>query len=406
MSSLLAGPGLRDGMERYTAHTTRLGQLPGASDVVDTLERSGLLGRGGAGFPAATKWRAVAAQPGRAKVVLVNGAEGEPLSSKDRVLMEHRPHLVLDGAALAAHAVGANRVVLYIGEDHAASRSALERALLERPADGRLRTVVVSAPARYVAGEESAAVNRVTSGTALPTTTPPRPFVSGVDGQPTLVQNVETLAHAAMIARFGDSWYRSLGVTSPGTVLLTVSGAVTSPGVVEVAHGATVAEAVTAAGGLSTPASAVLVGGYFGRWATAADAWNLGLDATRLRAEGLTLGCGVVAVLPEARCGVVETARILGYLAEQSARQCGPCVFGLRAMAEAAQRVAAMGGEAGDLERLRRWAGQLRGRGACHHPDGAAGLLDSALRAFEGEYAAHHEHRRCGAGVARALAAA
>ncbi len=164
--------------------------------------------------------------------------------------MTARPHLVLDGAAIAAETLGADDVVVYIGAEHTAAREAMRRALAERPGPERARTRFVSAPPRYVAGEESAAVHCVNDGVALPTATPPRPFERGIADRPTLVQNVETLAHVAMIARFGAEWFHSIGAGAPGTVLLTLSGAVRAPGVVEMAHGSTVADAVDAAGGL------------------------------------------------------------------------------------------------------------------------------------------------------------
>ncbi|HEV7466286.1 MAG TPA: NADH-ubiquinone oxidoreductase-F iron-sulfur binding region domain-containing protein [Candidatus Dormibacteraeota bacterium] len=402
--SLLSGPDPRAGMEGAAAHLSRLGPLPSTgSELVDVLGRSDLRGRGGAAFPVGRKWRAVAERRGARPVVLVNGAEGEPLSAKDRVLMAARPHLVLDGAVLAVRAAGAGEVVLYVGAEHAAAATALRRALAERPEPERRSTRIVAAPPRYVSGEESAAVHFLNDGVALPTSLPPRPYERGVDGRPTLVQNVESLAHAAMIARHGDRWFRDLGRgEAAGTALLTLSGAVGAPGVVEVAQGTTVGEAVSAAGGLTAPSRAVLLGGYFGGWVAAEAAWGLPLDAAGLRDRGYSLGCGVVAVLPEHRCGVVETARIMAYLAEQSARQCGPCVFGLRAIAGAVHRVAGSTAEADDLERIRRWSGELRGRGACHHPDGASGLLLSALRVFEEEFIQHHRRGSCSAGAREA----
>ncbi len=396
MRSLLAGRDVREGMEMLDAHAARLGARPlGAADVLSTLDASGLRGRGGGGFPVATKWSAVASRSVRSRAVLINGAEGEPLSHKDRLLMAARPHLVLDGAAIAAETLGADHVVLYVGAAHTAARESMRRALLERPTEERQRTRFVVAPPRYVAGEESAAVHCVNDGIALPTNTPPRPFERGIAGNPTLVQNVETLAHVAMIARFGSGWFHSIGAGAPGTVLLTVSGAVGTAGVVEVPHGAAVAEAVEAAGGLSETPQAVLLGGYFGTWMDARAAWPLQLDAVAMRAAGVTLGCGVVAVLGADSCGVLATERVISYLADESARQCGPCVFGLRAIAEAVQRLAAGIAQLDDLSRARRWAGQLGGRGACSHPDGAARMLLSALDVFADEFARHEQRRGC-----------
>ncbi len=394
--ALLAGPPPAQGMEGFAEHQQRLGSLPPATQLIDAIERSNLRGKGGAGFPVATKWRTVASQRSGTPVVLANGGEGEPLSRKDRVLMEQRPHLVIDGALVAAAAVGADDIVLYVGADHTGAMQAMHRAVIERSAAERARLRLVSAPVRYISGEETAAIHFINDGIALPMSIPPRPFERGVDGRPTLVQNVETLAHVALIARFGDDWYRSLGIgTASGTTLVTVGGAVPQTVLVEIPQGASVADAVNAAGGITSDSDAVLLGGYFGGWVESGTAWGLSLDADPLRQLGYSLGCGVIAVLPSGRCGVVETARILAYLAHESARQCGPCTFGLRAISAAAGRVAGLTPTPGDLEHIQRWAGLLAGRGACHHPDGAAGLLASALRVFAGEFQLHYHDRRC-----------
>jgi NADH:ubiquinone oxidoreductase subunit F (NADH-binding) len=404
--SVLAGPPTAAGTETYAAHVARLGPLPPATPaLIDVVERSDLRGKGGAGFPVATKWRAVASRQAAIPVVLANGGEGEPLSRKDRTLMEQRPHLVIDGALLAAGAVGAREIVLYVGADHMGAIRAMQRAAGERPAAERDVLRVVSAPVRYVSGEETAAVNFVNTGVALPTAIPPRPFERGIDGRPTLVQNVETLAHAALIARKGDAWFRSLGVgRASGTTLISVGGAVPQTLLIEAPQGTTITDAVNAAGGLTTESDAVLLGGYFGNWVAASEAWGLVIDADGLRAAGYSLGCGVIAVLPAGRCGVVETARIIAYLAHESARQCGPCTFGLRAIAAATGRVASLTAADGDLDHIKRWTGLLTGRGACRHPDGAAGLLGSALRVFAQEFQRHDQHHGCSAPTPHAVA--
>ncbi len=404
--ALLAGPPGAHGMESLTAHQQRLGPVPPTPyALIEALERGNLRGKGGAGFPVATKWRSVASQRDGPPVVLANGGEGEPLSRKDRMLMEQRPHLVIDGALLAADTVGAYEIVLYVGADHTGAIQAMHRAVAERPAHERVRLRLMSAPVRYVSGEESAAVHFVNDGIALPTSVPPRPFERGIDGRPTLVQNVETLAHVALIARFGDDWFRSLGVgDASGTTLITVGGAVPQTVLIEAPQGMTITDAVNAAGGLTSSSDAVLLGGYFGGWVASDTAWGLPLDSETLKQRGFALGCGVVAALPAGRCGVVETARILAYLAHESARQCGPCTFGLRAIAAAAGRLASLVATGGDLEHIQRWGGQLAGRGACRHPDGAAGLLGSALRVFAVEFELHYRDRRCSGTSAAAVA--
>jgi NADH:ubiquinone oxidoreductase subunit F (NADH-binding) len=385
------------GAERLAAHRQRLGPLPSLTPdaLIAGVEASGLLGRGGAGFPVGRKWRAVAERASGGAVVLANGAEGEPLSLKDRSLMAARPHLVIDGALLVARAVGADDIIFYVGVEHREAEAALRQALAERAGDVRGRARIVTAPAGYVSGEESAAVHYVNAGDARPTTTPPRPFERGVGGRPTLVQNVESLALAALIARRGPGWYQGLGQGGArGVGLLTVSGAVNHAGVHEVEFGSTLSDAAAAAGGLSGNVRAVLLGGYFGGWADADEQWGLPLDAVSMRARGVALGCGVVHFLSAESCGVAATARVMTYLASQSARQCGPCVFGLAAIAEATGRLAARSPRPGDLERLLRWSAELPGRGGCRHPDGAVGFLYSALQVFADDFA-EHQRRRC-----------
>jgi NADH:ubiquinone oxidoreductase subunit F (NADH-binding) len=397
---LLAGPPIPAGAETLADHRRRVGARPRATrpgELVATLDRSGLLGRGGAAFPAARKWAAVAERAAGAAVVLANGAEGEPLSAKDQTLMTARPHLVFDGAELAAEAVGADRIVLYVGGGHANAVHAMTRAITER--DMVVRTELVVAPTTYVAGEESAAVQFVDGGKARPTGVPPRPFERGVGGRPTLVQNVETLAHVALIARYGDAWYRDIGSgPTRGGALVTVGGDVAHPGVTEIAYGTTVRDLVAIAGGSvdRSSANAVLLGGYFGGWLRADEAADQPLDPRSCRDAGSAFGCGVVHVLPARRCGVSATARILDYMAGQSAAQCGPCVFGLRAIADATARIASVGtARSDDLARVVRWSGQLAGRGACKHPDGAVALLRSALRTFADEFDRHERFGAC-----------
>jgi NADH:ubiquinone oxidoreductase subunit F (NADH-binding) len=152
---------------------------------------------------------------------------------------------------------------------------------------------------------------------------------------------------------------------------------------------------VAAVGRPTDGVAAVLLGGFFGSWVGAAEAWGLRLDSVALRGAGRSLGCGVVGLLGADECGVRVTAEIAAFLGEQSAQQCGPCVFGLRAIAEALGRISACRSQPHELARLRTWATEVRGRGACHHPDGAAGLVLSALDVFEEEFARHTQQRGC-----------
>jgi NADH:ubiquinone oxidoreductase subunit F (NADH-binding) len=361
------------------------------------LDASGLEGRGGAAFPVARKLAAVAARRGR-PVVVVNATEGEPLSGKDKVLLRHVPHLVLDGAVALASELGTNDVVVAIASAAKPEAAAVAAAIAERSSrriDGRVRIEMVAVPDRFVAGEETALVHFLNGGPAVPTMIPPRPFERGVGGRPTLVQNAETVAYVALLARHGAGWFRRLGTQSePGPALFTVSGAVRRPGVHEVALGIPLLELVELAGGPSAVPQAVLVGGYFGTWFTAAAARELTLDDACLASRGGGLGARVVFVLAAEQCGVAETARVARFLAEQSAGQCGPCVHGLAAIAGALARTARLE-RVDERARIARWCGQVEGRGACRHPDGAVRFVASALDVFSAEFDAHCTHGRC-----------
>ncbi|MEI7743355.1 MAG: NADH-ubiquinone oxidoreductase-F iron-sulfur binding region domain-containing protein [Chloroflexota bacterium] len=402
---LLDGPPLDGAAESFAAHGARLGALPhGAATrhLVADLEASGLLGRGGAGFPVGRKWRALASHQGGRPVIVANGAEGEPASAKDRVLMEKRPHLVLDGAVLAAECLGSAEIFIYVGREHEAAVASMGRVIAERADTIRPDVRLVEAPIGYVAGEATAVVHYVNSRDARPTTGP-RMSEKGVDGRPTLVQNVESLAYTALIARFGPEWYRSVGrLESKGTSLVTLSGPVRDPGVREIDLGTPLGEVVADAGGVTADVGAVLLGGYFGTWARATDAWRVALDPAVMKRQGLAFGCGIIGMLPAASCGVAVTADIITFLAAGSARQCGPCLYGLAAIAEATARIAGGKAQKQDLEDVRRWVGIVGGRGACRHPDGAVQMMASALDVFAEDFRSHQAHKRCLATGAKA----
>jgi NADH:ubiquinone oxidoreductase subunit F (NADH-binding) len=392
---LLAGlrPGGAVALDR---HLAELGSIP-RGDLIAAVEASGLRGRGGASFPTGRKLRTVAS-PRRRPVVVVNAAEAEPVSGKDRVLLGYAPHLVLDGAAAVAGALGAREAVVAVNQRATVELAAVERAIEERAArrlDGRVAFRVAPVPARFVSGEETALVSAIDGGRGKPTFKPPLPSERGVRGAPTLVQNAETLAHVALIARFGPDWFREVGTPAePGSCLVTVSGAVDRPGVYEVELGTPLAKVVADAGGPTEAPQALLVGGYFGTWVPAAAAGSLALSAEGLRPAGASLGAGAIVILPESACGVAETARVARYLAGESAGQCGPCVFGLDAIAGALEQLAR--GERIDVRpRLGRWLEQVNGRGACRHPNGAARLVGSALDVFASEVSQHAGSGRC-----------
>jgi NADH:ubiquinone oxidoreductase subunit F (NADH-binding) len=396
-SRLLRGLPLRGAMS-LAAHLEQWGQLPPRSvagidaRLIATVEASGLTGRGGAGFPTGRKMRAVAAN-GRVAVVVGNGAEGEPASAKDSVLMSGAPHLVLDGLQVAARAVGADETHLVVHCDGIAAT--LRDAAAHRNA-GDVAVTIHELPARYVASEETAIVSWLNGRAASPTFTPPRPYEAGVRRRPTLVSNVETLAQLALIARYGADWFSSVGDPGgPGTMLLTVRGAGVPATVMEVATGSRIGDVLDVAGIDQPTSSALLVGGYFGTWLATADAAQLPLTHQALRLAGSALGAGVLAALPAASCGLAETARVLGYLAGQSAGQCGPCLNGLPAIAGAMRSLAEGSMTDAGWSGLDRWLTVVPGRGACGLPDGATRLVANTLATFAPDVAAHRAGHPC-----------
>jgi NADH:ubiquinone oxidoreductase subunit F (NADH-binding) len=387
-------PGLAEHLARYGPPPS-----PGLTgrqrdDLLAEIERSGLTGRGGAGFPTARKLAAVRLGQRRARppVVVANGTEGEPASAKDKVLLARSPHLVLDGAALAAEIVGACRAVIVA---HHSVCEILAEAAEVRASSGldQVRFKIITAAGGFVAGEASAVVHWAGRGIPTPTAAPPRLAERGLGGSPTLVQNVETLAHLALIGRYGASWFRSVGTPrEPGSMLVTVLGAVREPSVLEIAIGTPVGEVLDLAGGPSARLRALLLGGYFGTWADARAAAAAPFSSAGLADLGAGIGAGLIAALPDTACGLAETSRVVRYLAGQSAGQCGPCLFGLDAIAGEMQRLA--DGHTTDPGTLIRWLGQVDGRGACRHPDGAVRLVRSALEQFTDEFG-RHAHGWC-----------
>ncbi len=373
--------------EDLRAHLARYGRPPlgrenRENNLIRAVEQAGLTGRGGAAFPVYRKLAIVAAARGRT-VIVANGAESEPASRKDALLLRAAPHLVLDGLQLAAEAVGATDAHLYL---HPGIPPELTRALAQRHTAhiDRLAVTVTEAPPRFLAGQEAALVNRLAGGPAIPTFVPPRVTERGLGGAPTLVQNVETLAHLALIARYGPGWFRELGTkTEPGSMLATVH---TSTGhqVVETEIGVPLKSLIP-----EENVQAVLVGGFHGTWLPIDAAKTLTLDNKTLSTHHAAVGAGVIAALPAGRCGLAEAARVTRYLAAESAGQCGPCLNGLPRMAAALAVLAGRGHHSQVRHDLERWAGLVEGRGACNHPDGTVRFVRSTLTVFAQEIALH-----------------
>jgi NADH:ubiquinone oxidoreductase subunit F (NADH-binding) len=385
--------------EDIHAHLARHGRIPyrgGSGALIADVEAAGLTGRGGAGFPVHRKLAAVldaAARRRLAPVVVANGAEGEPASAKDGTLLWLAPHLVLDGLQLAAEATGADRAVLYVNADRTNDLGhRLQLALGDRRED-RVPVSLAAAPPRFLAGQETALVSHLGGGPAMPAFVPPRPAERGVGGAPTLVQNVETLAHLALIARYGPRWFREVGIRNgSGSLLITLRLASGRPRVFEVPFGIPLTELL----GDAADIGAVLIGGYHGTWLRAEQALRLRLDNESLATAGASVGAGIIVALPADTCGLIETARSVRYLALESAGQCGPCLNGLPRMSAALTALARGRVDAGAVDDLERWAGLVSGRGACRHPDGTVRFVRSALQTFAGELD-RHRRGRCGA---------
>lgn len=358
-------------------------QLPDADALLEQVDLSGLLGRGGAAFPLGTKLRTVrdAGRRGSDTVVVANGEEGEPASVKDRWLLRTRPHLVLDGLRLAAAIVGARRAYVYVSDDRAAT--AMTDALAELPPQtfGGTEVIVITVEPGYVAGEETAAVRRINGGPAKPTDKPPRPYEEGVLGLPTMVSNVETLANLPFIGEHGAAGFRAVGTPmSPGTFLATITGAGRPPTLYEIPHGAAFSTLLEVYGVNAESVRGALLGGYFAGLLNT-DILDATLDHESMRRLGVGLGCGAISILTD-DCPVAVAASVMSYFDRENAGQCGSCFNGTAAMA--AVLCALRDGVATDedVARLQRWSVVLRGRGACGTLDGATNIAASLLRQF------------------------
>ncbi|MFF0521161.1 NADH-ubiquinone oxidoreductase-F iron-sulfur binding region domain-containing protein [Actinomadura nitritigenes] len=371
-------------------------------ELAALAESVDLRGRGGAAFPFARKLAAVhrsARRTGRDPVVLVNATEGEPASSKDKALLAHVPHLVLNGAVLAVKALGARELVIGVTDDGLAARS-LRLAVAETRLRDRAR--VVRLPERFVTGEGGALVRGVNGETPIPPGQKVRAADSGVDRLPTLLSNAETFAQLAVLAELGADGYRAAGTPrEPGTVLLTVTLPDGGHMVVETPAGVPLADVLRHCG--TDAGQGVIVGGYHGACLTPAQAARVTVSREAMAAAGGALGAGIVVPLPRDTCPLGEIARVAGYMGAESAGQCGPCRLGLPAIARSVAALAA--GTAGDeaVAAVRRGSATVRGRGACKHPDGTTRFLLSALRAFDDDVAAHLDRGGCGRPTRRFL---
>ena len=364
-------PGLRG--DDIGAHLARYGFAPALrpSDLLEQLEWSGLRGHGGGWFGVAAKWRSIGRSRGSA-VVVANGAESEPASAKDAALLVLHPHLVLDGLRYAAEAAGASEAVVWIHAGNRDAYRAVAHALAQRHNAGwrEVPVRIEVAPDHYLSGESSAILAALEGGPALPRFSLEPASVSGVNGRPTLVHNVETLARIGLLARTGAAGHQN--------VMLVTVATEHARTVLEVEIGTPIAALVAAP-------EAVLVGGFGGTWYPA--------ERLARTVVGPSIGAGILLPLDRGGCGAAVTADVLAYLAANSARQCGPCLFGLPAAAKLFAGLVDGRGSRRVRSQLGRYLAEIDGRGACHHPDGAVRIAESARHVFASDLAAHRDGR-------------
>jgi len=394
------GPDITHGL---AAHEQIFGALRGVTLDPTVLRASGLTGRGGAGVPTAMKVDFLRQHKRGVGYVVVNAMEGEPAAHKDRTLITRHPHLVLDGARLLANLLDADDVVVCIAREHTAAVSAMQSAVAER---GRRRLQepayeLLTPPGRYVAGEESALVHWLDANETLPQYRPVRPATLRIGRRGVLVDNAETHANIALIARRGPSWFREVGTSrQPGTVLASVTGHGRAV-VIETPYGTPISQILAEAGVPFDP-PAVLLGGYGGTWLSGHHL-DRGFDNDSLAPVNANVGAGVIVALPPTACGLAETARIAEYMARESARQCGPCAFGLPALAHDLALVRDGRDAAAALLRIEQHCAVIEGRGACRHPDGVIRMIRTALATFSNDVAAHASGRPCAFASSRSV---
>ncbi|MFB3826539.1 MAG: NADH-ubiquinone oxidoreductase-F iron-sulfur binding region domain-containing protein [Bryobacteraceae bacterium] len=377
--------------------------------ILDAITRSGLRGRGGAGFPTGRKWALGRSQPGGVKYVICNGDEGDPGAFMDRLVLESDPHRVLEGLAIAARAIGAAEGFLYIRAEYPqavrhvceAIRQAGERGLL-----GGLRLDVREGAGAFVCGEETALIQSLEGGRGMPRLRPPYPVEHGFRGQPTVINNVETLACVPWILRHGAAAFAALGTPhSRGTKVFALAGKINRGGLVEVPMGITIREVVEEIGGGikdNRRFKAVQLGGPSGGCIPASLA-GTPIDYDALAQTGAIMGSGGLVVLDERDC-MVDIARFfLRFTQSESCGKCTYCRIGTKRMLEILERLCEGRGRRGDLEKLEELAGYVSRGSLCGLGQTAPNPVLTTLRYFREEYEAHLHQKRCPAGRCPAL---
>ncbi|MBI2370224.1 MAG: SLBB domain-containing protein [Deltaproteobacteria bacterium] len=395
----------RGGYEAWHAALRSLSPEP----LIEQVTAAGLRGRGGAGFPTGRKWALARQAEGTPRYVVCNGGEDEPGSMKDRLLLEHHPHLVLEGTLLAAYAIGASTAYLYINRLYERALARAQAAIAEALAEGEvgehvqgspfsIEVQTFPAPTTYVAGEDTAALEAIEGKEALPRPKPPYPVTVGLHGKPTLVNNVETLANVPAIVRQGPAWFRGLGTgDTPGTMIFCLGEEVARPGAYELPLGTPLRHLVEVCGGGlrgGRRLKAILPGGPSSAFLLP-EALDVRLDHQALREAGSSLGCGVVRLFPEGTCLLEETLAIAEFFARESCGQCPACRMETGMYVALLQKLQKGQGGAALLEQIPKIGAYGKGKGYCSLISMPVPPVESAVKLFPDDFTYHLEHGRC-----------
>ena len=379
-------------------------------EIVEEIKRSGLRGRGGAGFPTGTKWDKVLNHRLAERYFVCNAGEHEPGTFKDRHLLKHAPHQLLEGALIASYTVKAKASFIYVNHEYVEEHANLQKALDQARARGLVGKNVLgtgvdidielfSGQGSYVAGEETAMLESMQGRPAMPRQKPPfYPTDFGLYGKPTLVNNVETLCNIPLILRQGAAWFAEVGTERcPGTMLFSLSGSVNKPGVYELPLGTPLRRLIDECGG-GVPGGlgvkAVFPGGPSFSMVTA-DQLDLPMDFDSLKKAGTGLGSAGVIVVDDATCMVAQTLKFSNFFRNESCGQCPPCRMGTINLANLMIKIENGEGTQKDLDSLLQLCGFVKGTGYCTLVTGAAVLVQSSLRLFRQEYEEHLTLKRC-----------
>lgn len=379
-------------------------------DIVGELKKSGLRGRGGAGFPTGIKWDKVLNHRVKERYFVCNAGEHEPGTFKDRYLLKHYPHQLLEGCLIAAYTVRAKAAFIYANHEYEEERKNLKQAIEQARAKGLLGKNVLGSGrdleieifeghGSYVAGEETAMLESMQGRPAMPRQKPPfYPTDFGLYGKPTLVNNVETLCNIPRILRKGADWFTQVGTEKcPGTMLFSLSGAVNKPGVYEMPLGTPLRKLIEEFGG-GVPGGrkvkAVFPGGPAFSMVTA-DQLDLPMDFDALKKAGTGLGSAGVIVVDDATCMVAQTLKFSNFFKNESCGQCPPCRMGTLNLAALMTKIEQGEGTQKDMDSLLQLCGFVKGTGYCTLVTGAAVLVQSAVRLFRPEFEAHIAQQRC-----------